>query len=129
MNRILTEIMLVGAGGFVGSALRYVSYMTAARWFSAALYPVGTLFVNVTGCFLVGCAGGWVAGRGFLAHELRLFFVVGLLGGFTTFSAFGLETHQLHVNQQSGAAILNIALQVILSLVAVSAGYHLSRSL
>lgn len=129
MNKILTELMLVGAGGFVGSALRYLAYLAAARCFSSALYPAGTLFVNVAGCFLVGCAGGWLAGRGGFPDEIRLFFVIGLLGGFTTFSAFGLETHQLHLNQQSTAAVINILLQVVLGLGAVAFGYHLSRSL
>ena len=89
----MIHLLLVALGGGIGAALRYLSVETAARLFGAG-FPVGTLFVNVIGSGVMGLAAAWLIARG--ANEpVRLFLAVGILGGFTTFSAFSLDAIRL----------------------------------
>ena len=80
-------VVFVGAG--FGGALRHGVNLAAARWLG--LLPLGTLFVNVLGSFLVGLLAGYFTARGGASEHLRLFLATGVLGGFTTFSAFSLD--------------------------------------
>lgn len=80
-------VVFVGAG--LGGALRHGVNLAAARWLG--ILPLGTLFVNVLGSFLVGLLAGYFALRGGVSENLRLFLATGVLGGFTTFSAFSLD--------------------------------------
>lgn len=87
-------LLLIGAGGFLGSISRYLVQQAALRQWPAA-FPWGTLIVNMVGCFLVGIVYAWVE-RGQLPHaEWRLFLATGFCGGFTTFSAFSHEAISL----------------------------------
>ena len=91
MGRILlAEFMLVGAGGFIGSGLRYVVAVSVQRTFPLSAFPYGTVTVNVIGCFLIGYIANWLQLRGLGDPAIRLFLIAGILGGFTTFSAFFL---------------------------------------
>ena len=125
--RWLVEAGAVGTGGFLGSLLRY--------WVSGAVYvlipaprlPWGTLAVNVLGCFAIGLLGGLAETRGVLTATGRLFLLIGVLGGFTTFSTFGYETLALLREQAVARAAANIALQVALSLTAAWGGLATSR--
>ena len=127
MNPTVTNALLVGIGGFVGSVCRY----WVSGWGQSAgdqsWGPVGTLAVNVIGCFLIGLLMGMADFRQLLKPDARLLLVVGLLGGFTTFSAFGYETFALARDKEFGAALLNIGAQVFVGLAAVWAGYTISR--
>jgi CrcB protein len=118
----MTRILLIGLGGFVGSILRYWMSGLAQGAASRTAFPAGTLAVNVLGCLAIGIVSELVEARGFLGPDTRALIVVGLLGGFTTFSAFANET----VNAlRDGAYVLvvaNVVVSVSACLVAVLAG-------
>ena len=89
--------------------------------------PMGTLSVNVIGCLLAGLLGGLLETRIVLSADQQLFFFVGILGGFTTFSAFGYETFNLLRTGHQLAALANIAVQLVLGIGAVCVGHWLAR--
>ncbi len=107
----------VAVGGALGSMARYAVSLGAARWLGAE-FPWGTLLVNVVGSFAIGLLAALVAadGRPLLGADARAFVLVGVLGGFTTFSSFSLETLQLARADALGAATLNVLLSVVLCL-------------
>ena len=117
--------LLVGLGGFIGSILRYVLSGLVHEWTRRDDFPVGTLAVNVIGCFVIGVLSQLAEARGAFAPETRAFVVIGILGGFTTFSSFGNETMNLWRDSQNALAALNIAAHLVLGLGAV----WLSRAL
>lgn len=125
----MTNLLAVGLGGFLGAAGRYLLSGGIHRLLKSSWYPMGTLGVNVLGCLLIGFVSGLVEGRGMFSPHTRLFLLVGLLGGFTTFSTFSYESFGLLREGQAVAAGVNILLQVILGLAAVFGGYLLSRNL
>ena len=119
----MTKVLLVALGGALGSVARYGVGMAAARVFGAA-FPWGTLIVNVVG----GLAMGVLFARAGPAQEsLHLFLGVGLLGGFTTFSAFSLESFRL-LEQGPAPAALYVAASLVLSIGACWLGYSLGRA-
>ncbi|MEO1278354.1 MAG: fluoride efflux transporter CrcB [Planctomycetota bacterium] len=124
--RLLIEIAAVGLGGAVGASLRY----GAGRVLHASLrehtlaLPAATLLVNVIGCFAIGAVLPWLLAReadGAAGH-LRLLLVVGLLGGLTTYSAFGFEAIALWREGRGTIAIGYVALHLVLGLAAVGIG-------
>jgi CrcB protein len=124
---MLTRALLVGTGGFIGSVLRYGTVSLIHRMVPGATFPYGTLAVNVGGCLIIGFLFGLSETRQFLGEELRLFLFIGVLGGFTTFSTFGFETHSLMRNADVLRAGANILLHVAAGLAAVWLGHTLSR--
>jgi fluoride exporter len=126
---MLKNILLVGAGGALGSIARYLCVACVNRSALLASFPWGTLVVNVIGCLIIGFLGGLAASKQLFAENGRLFLFTGILGGFTTFSAFGLETFYLFRTSQWLLACANIFLQLILGLGAVVLGYWLSEIL
>lgn len=118
----MKAIIMVGVGGGIGAIARYL----LSVWISQATphwkFPLGTLAVNLLGCLVAGLVMGFAQRRGFLAEELRLLLVVGLLGGFTTFSAFGLETVGFLRQGEMGVAALYVGLSVLLGLLMLGAG-------
>ena len=116
----------VGIGGAIGSMARHaVNHLVHTRWL-VTRFPVGTVAVNVSGCFIIGLLAGLVASdRMALRLYWREFVFVGLLGGFTTFSTFGLDTFLLGRTHSVGYAGLNVAAQVIGGLAALWVGYRL----
>jgi len=119
--------MIVGAGGFIGSALRFVVSGWAQRLAGATMFPVGTLAVNVLGCLALGYLGGVAEFRQVLEPGERLFLMVGILGGFTTFSTFAFESVSLLQDADVARALLNTVLQVLLGFTAAFGGYVLAR--
>jgi CrcB protein len=117
----MTRWLLVGAGSFLGGIGRYALSGLVQRWGGAG-FPWGTLAVNVAGCFLIGGVLHLVEDRAALGPDARLFLVVGILGGFTTFSAFGWETFELLRGGQLGLALLNAGGSVTAGLAAVWLG-------
>jgi CrcB protein len=118
----MMNLLLVAVGGALGAVARYGVGIGAARWLGLA-FPWGTLAVNVAG----GFAMGWLAARvGPEQEALRLALGVGVLGGFTTFSAFSLETVRL-MEHQPGLAALYAAASVVLSVGACWLGLYLGR--
>jgi len=123
---MITRLFLVAVGGGAGSILRYLMAGWAQNA-SNALFPIGTLLVNVLGCLAIGVLGGAFAGPVLIREEYRIALLVGLLGGFTTFSTFGLETVSLLSDGQADRAVLNVVLSNGLGLVAVWLGYRLAQ--
>jgi len=123
----MKAILLVGTGGFIGSVLRYWFSAWVFRMLDKPWFPFGTLAVNVLGCFAIGFIGGVAEHRRFFDQEMRLFVFLGILGGFTTFSAFAYETTTLLRDARMLGACLNVGLQVFLGLIAVWLGGLLSR--
>jgi CrcB protein len=126
--RWLVEAGAVGAGGFVGSLFRYWLAGAVHAVLPAPRLPWGTLAVNVLGCFAIGLLGGLAETRGVLTATGRLFLLIGMLGGFTTFSTFGYETLALLREQAVSRAALNVALQLSLGLAAAWGGLATSRA-
>ena len=119
-------ILYVGIGGFAGSILRYLVSILFAR-FIAIPFPFATLTVNLIGCFAIGLVLGWTERGGMPDNEMRLLIVVGVLGGFTTFSAFSYETIRL---LQEGVFVMagtNILLNVVLGLAATYLAMTITR--
>lgn len=114
----------VALGGALGSVARFACSGLAARWFGLG-FPWGTLFVNVTGSFAIGLLASLSApdGRPWLAPDARAFVLVGILGGFTTFSSFSLETLTLARNGSLGVAGGYVAASLVLCLLAASLGF------
>jgi CrcB protein len=114
----------VALGGALGSVARYACSDLASRWLGAT-FPWGTLFVNVSGSFVIGLLAALVTadGRPLLGPDARAFMMIGVLGGFTTFSSFSLETLNLVRGGAIGAAAANTALSVALCLLAAWLGY------
>jgi CrcB protein len=117
-------IVFIGAG--LGGAGRHGVNVLSARLLGAG-FPAGTLVINVVGCLLMGLIAGIFAFRGHLPQEMRLFLTTGILGGFTTFSAFSLDAAVLWERGETGLAVVYVVASVVLSLVAVAAGLALSR--
>ena len=118
---------LVGLGGALGAMARYGVGRASFAVFGPNL-PAGTLIVNVAGGFLMGVLAGWLAARDG-APALRAFLAVGVLGGFTTFSAFSLEFINLWRDRGAGPAALYAVLSVALSAAALLAGLAATREL
>lgn len=114
----MQQVLAVAVGGALGCLCRFGANVACVRWFAAPVF-YSTLAVNVVGAFLVGL----LAGLPFLQHPLLTAGVaVGFLGGLTTFSTFSIETLRLWETQTIAAAALNIAANVVISLLAVKLG-------
>lgn len=113
------KLFLAGIGGFVGSALRFAVGGFVQNWSGSIRFPFGTLAVNLIGCLIIGFLSQLAEARGLFSAELRTLVFIGVLGGFTTFSAFGNETINLWRDGQNTLAAANIAANVVLCLAAV----------
>ena len=120
--------LAVAVGGALGSLARHgVNHVVQARGL-ALRFPLETVLVNLVGCFIIGLLAGLIASdRLALRAHWREFVFVGLLGGFTTFSAFGMDTLALS-RTAPAQAFLNVAVQVVGGLAAVWVGYQLGRA-
>ena len=126
MKVALINAMLVGSGGFVGAVFRYGLSGVVQRSTTLSAFPYGTLFVNMAGCLLMGTLVGLVDSRQLFGPEFRLFALIGLLGGFTTYSTFGYETFALLRDADFLRALTSITVHIVLGLALVWAGYGLT---
>lgn len=124
----LYKLMIVGLGGFLGSAARYVTVRFVDGKLNT-LFPYGTLAVNVVGSFLLGIIYMLVLRKTGLTDNGRLFLGVGFCGGFTTFSAFALENFSLIQQRLIGTSLLYISASVVAGILALAAGIWVSRFL
>jgi fluoride exporter len=120
-------LLLAGLGGFIGSAARYALGLALLHRPTLLTFPLATLLVNVTGSFLIGLLAGSGATRSWLVDDVRVFLLVGILGGFTTFSSFSYDTLDLWRESGAARAALNVTLNVVLCLFAVWLGDAASR--
>ena len=119
-------VLIIGAGSFIGGILRYLlSLLIQAK--TTSLFPLPTLIVNIIGCFFIGIVFGFFD-KGQISQEWKLFFATGLLGGFTTFSAFSNETFILIREGYIGYALLYIATSVFVGLLATGIAYFLIKA-
>lgn len=124
----MMHLLIVALGGAIGASLRYLSGIAILR-IAGASFPYGTLFVNVVGSFIMGLVIAWLAKRtGGASEELRLFLATGLLGGFTTFSAFSLDFANMWQRGDTTAAFTYVLASVFISILAVFAGLWLARA-
>lgn len=125
----MQHYILTAIGGAIGATLRY----GLGRWVQDALdrpwFPYNTLVINVIGCLVFGLVMGMLDGGRNITPEQRTFVLVGICGGFTTFSTFGYETFALLRDGQLIPALANVGLQVVAGLVAVWLGGVLARAL
>lgn len=124
----MTTFLFVAAGGAIDSGARYLTGIGAARLFGFG-FPYGTLIVNVLGCLIMGLLIGAMAFRWSVGNDLRAFLTVGILGGFTTFSAFSADLMLLMERHDYTAAAIYLTASVGLSLAAVFLGVALVRTL
>jgi CrcB protein len=124
----MIQVLLVAAGGAIGSVLRYLVGQWALRLMGPA-FPWGTLTVNVVGCFVVGVFAEMILRKFGASVELRLLLITGFLGGFTTFSSFSLDAISLFERGEAMAGSLYIVASVGLSMGAVIAGLTIVRAL
>ncbi len=125
----MLNLFFVGTGGFLGAVGRYLLAGAVYQLFPNSTFPTGTAVVNILGCFLIGLLNGLFEVRQIFGPETRLFLLMGVLGGFTTFSTFGFETLALVKSGDFLSAAMNVLVQVILGLLAVFLGYSLLRPL
>ncbi|MCK5740856.1 MAG: fluoride efflux transporter CrcB [Chlorobi bacterium] len=124
---MIYKLLLIGAGGFLGAIARYSIGGYVNGLLEKSGFHYGTMFVNIVGCLLIGLLSGLAESKDVLTPEIRMLVIVGFLGAFTTFSAFGLETFRLIDNAMVLKALLNIGGQVVFGLIAVWIGFVLSR--
>ncbi|HPR32589.1 MAG TPA: fluoride efflux transporter CrcB [Prolixibacteraceae bacterium] len=125
---MLRNIILVGAGGFIGSVSRYLGQIAVEKVFHTT-FPLGTFFVNLIGCLVIGMVYALSEKGNLLNAEWRLFLAVGFCGGFTTFSAFAYNNLTLIKEQAIVALLLNVLGSVVLGILAVYAGIVFIRSI
>jgi CrcB protein len=123
----LSLTLWVAAGGAIGSAVRFGVGEWARRLPALAAFPWATLGINVAGSLALGAMAGWTLATPTASAQLRAFTIIGLLGGFTTFSTFAFEGVTLFQGGQPGRAVGYAVLSVILSLGAAALGLALTR--
>ncbi len=120
--------LIVFLGGGLGAALRHGANIVAARMFGTA-FPYGTLIINVLGSLAMGLIAEYFALKAGLPQRWRLFLTTGILGGFTTFSAFSLEAALLYERGQIAGSAIYVIASVVLAISALFAGMAIVRML
>jgi CrcB protein len=126
----MTAYLIVFFGAGLGGMLRHGVNVGCARWCGSE-FPWGTMTINIVGSLAMGLIAGWLAfraGEGWTQH-VRLFLTTGILGGFTTFSAFSLDTMLMWERGQVGAALAYVLASVLVAILALAAGLALVRTL
>ena len=123
----MDRVLLVAVGGGVGSVLRYLTSGVAARWHGLD-FPYGTLIVNVTGSLLIGVVQALAEEATVLPEPARLFLSAGVMGGFTTYSAFSYETMRLIELDALGRALVNVVVTTLVCLSVCALGLAAGRS-
>src|SRR6195952_1096875 len=120
--------LLVFFGGGLGATLRHLINLTCARCIGTG-FPWGTFIINITGSTVMGLIAGYLAFKGEASQPWRLFLMTGILGGYTTFSAFSLDTAVLYERGEIGLALIYVLGSVVFSILGLFAGLALVRHL
>jgi fluoride exporter len=123
----MLHILIIGAGGFVGTICRYLLSSGLKEIFPKHHLPYGTIGVNLLGCLVIGLIGGLAEIKHWFSHEIRIFLLIGVLGGFTTFSSFSYETLSLFRSGHTFLGLVNSLGSVAAGLLAVWIGFRVSR--
>ena len=122
------DYLLVFVGGGLGASLRHTVNVACARCMGTA-FPWGTFVINISGSIVMGLIAGYLAFKGAASQPWRLFLMTGILGGYTTFSAFSLDTALLYERGELGLALAYVLGSVVLSIAGLFAGLAVIRSL
>lgn len=122
------KLLFIGLAGLAGTLSRYWLSGAVARRYGET-FPMGTLAVNLVGCFLAGLLFYLLQERFLVNQTARTVVLIGFLGGFTTFSSYGLQTFTLLQDGEFGFAFINVVVSNVVGLVLVWAGYTLARAL
>lgn len=122
----MQSILLVALGGAIGSVARFKLSGWVLHQTPNWRFPAGTLAVNVIGCLIAGLLAGLAVKEDVFTPEARVFLFTGLLGGFTTFSAFGLETLLLLKRGEAAVAIANVVVSIVVGLLVAWLGYAIT---
>ena len=128
LKAALINAVMIGSGGFLGALARYGMTGFVQRQLPPTAFPYGTLAVNLLGCLLMGAVAGLAETRQLLGQEFRAFALIGVLGGFTTFSTFGYETFAMLRADDYVRAASNVGIHVALGVALVWLGYTLTAS-
>jgi CrcB protein len=123
---MIRALLLVGLGGGAGSIFRYLASVVVARYFQG-VFPLAVFTVNVSGCFMIGLFLGLLERQLFTNPDLKLLFVTGFCGGYTTFSAFSAENVDLIQSGHCLTAFLYIAASILAGMAAVWLGFMLAK--
>lgn len=123
---MLRNILLVGLGGSAGSILRYLTSVFVQKYFQSA-FPFATFTANILGCLLIGFLIGTFEKHEVVQTDLRLLFITGFCGGYTTFSAFAAENVQLLQSGNTTTAFIYIGISIVICLLAVWSGMAISK--
>ena len=126
MKATLINAAMVGSGGFIGALARYGLSGLVHRQVPFATFPYGTMAVNLMGCCAIGVIAGLAESRQLFGPEFRTFALIGVLGGFTTFSTFGYETFAMLRDAEYLRVAANVGVHVVLGLTLVWLGYALT---
>ena len=127
LNTTVMNLLVVGSGGFLGVVARYGLTLLVQRSVGPlTTFPYGTLAVNLLGCFAIGVFAGFVESRQLFGASFRLFVLVGILGGFTTFSTFGYETLTLLRSQQFMHVVASVGIHIFVGVALVALGFWLT---
>ena len=124
----MSQTLAIAAGGAIGALLRYWASTGIYAWLGRG-FPYGTLFVNVLGSLLMGFLYIWLMDRMAVSPAVRAFLLIGVLGAFTTFSTFSMETLNLMESGQLGRALLNVIISVVMCVAAAGLGVLTARQL
>ena len=127
MNQIIYTSLVIGLGGFIGTILRFLLSSSIEKSFATS-FPIGTILVNLIGCFLIGLLSGYFTQK--LGDQTQLFFflTIGVLGGFTTFSAIAMDSQVFIENGEYLKMLTYISVQAILGIALCLIGYNLIKN-
>ena len=127
MNQIISTSLIIGLGGFIGTILRFLLSSSIEKSFATS-FPIGTILVNLIGCFLIGLLSGYFTQK--LGDQTQLFFflTIGVLGGFTTFSAIAMDSQVFIENGEYLKMLTYISVQAILGIALCLIGYNLIKN-
>ena len=127
MNQIIYTSLIIGLGGFIGTILRFLLSSSIEKSFATSI-PIGTILVNLIGCFLIGLLSGYFTQK--LGDQTQLFFflTIGVLGGFTTFSAIAMDSQVFIENGEYLKMLTYISVQSILGIALCLIGYNIIKN-
>ena len=123
----MSNFLLVAVGGSIGASFRYVFYLISKNFFSINNLFINTLMINIIGSFLIGYLFFLLENKSFSQDFLKYFFIIGILGSFTTFSAFSIETIELLTNKRFYIAFFYIFLSLFLCLMFTFLGLNFNK--